>query len=135
MATVPLITDAEAAANPAVKAVFDEIRASRGSDFVNDFWRGLAHDPPTLRRIWDDLKTVMGGLGPLDPLTRELIYMAVSVANGCAYCIHSHTAAARGKGMTAEQHAQFLAIVGMANQTNAMVTAMGIAPDAAFLVK
>lgn len=134
MATVRLMTDEEAERDPAVKAVFDDIRASRGSDFVNNFWRGLAHDPATLTRVWANLKAVMGGPGALDPLTRELIYIAVSSANGCSYCIHSHTAAARQKGMTDAQYGQLLAIVGMANQTNALVTAMQIPVDDAFRV-
>src|SRR5690349_4088403 len=98
MATVRLVGDDEAAGMPEVAAVFADIRATRGSDFINDFWRALARDPATLKRTWESLKQVMGE-GPLDPLTRELVYMAVSVANGCRYCIHSHTAAARAKGM------------------------------------
>lgn len=134
MATVKLMTDEEAAAIPEVAAIFADIRQVRGSDFINDFWRGLAHDPATLKRTWDSLKAIMMAPGPLDPLTRELIYMAVSVTNGCSYCIHSHTAAARAKGMTDAQYGHFLAIVGMANETNALVTALGIAPDKAFLV-
>ena len=134
MATVPLMSDAEAGRRPEVKAVFDDIRASRGSDFINNFWRALAHDPANLKRTWESLKAVMGGPGALDPLTRELIYMAVSVTNGCRYCIHSHTAAARQKGMTEAQYAQFLAIVGMASETNALVTALGIPVDEAFEV-
>ena len=133
MATVRLVSDEEAAGLPEIAAVFADIRATRGSDVINDFWRGLARDPATLKRTWDSLKVVMGE-GPLDPLTRELIYMAVSVANGCRYCIHSHTAAARAKGMSDAQYGQFLAIVGMANETNALVTALGIEPDAAFQV-
>lgn len=134
MATVKLITDEEAAGLPEVAAVFADIRATRGSDFINDFWRALARDPATLKRTWESLKVVMGE-GPLDPLTRELIYMAVSVTNGCTYCIHSHTAAARAKGMSDAQYGQFLAIVGMANETNALVTALGVAPDKAFQVE
>lgn len=134
MTTVRLWSDAEAEADPAVKAVFDDIRAVRNSDVVNNFWRGLANDPATLLRTWESLKAVMGAPGPLDPLTRELIYMAVSVTNGCSYCIHSHTAAARAKGMTDAQYGHFLAVVGMASQTNGLVTAMGIPVDEAFLV-
>ncbi|MDB5511019.1 MAG: carboxymuconolactone decarboxylase family protein [Enterovirga sp.] len=134
MSTVRLWTDQEAEADPAVKAVFDDIRATRRSDVVNTFWRGLASDPATLKRTWDGLKAVMAEPGALDPLTCELIYMAVSVANGCSYCIHSHTAAARAKGMTEAQYGHFLAVVGMANQTNALVTAMQIPVDEAFLV-
>lgn len=133
MATVKLVTDEEATTLPEVAAVFADIRKTRGSDFINDFWRGMARDPATLKRTWESLRVVMGE-GPLDPLTRELIYMAVSVTNGCKYCIHSHTAAARTKGMTDAQYGQFLAIVGMANETNALVTALGIEPDGAFSV-
>lgn len=134
MATVKLVTDEEAAGLPEVAVVFADIRATRGSDFINDFWRALARDPVSLKRTWESLKVVMGE-GPLDPLTRELIYMAVSVTNGCRYCIHSHTAAARAKGMSDAQYGQFLAIVGMANETNALVTALGIEPDKAFQVE
>ena len=122
MATVKLWTDAEAEAHPKVKAVFDDIRATRKSDFVNNFWRGLANQPESLERVWSTLKAVMGAPGPLDPLTRELIYIAVSITNACSYCIHSHTAAARAKGMTDAQYSDFLAVVGMASQTNALVT-------------
>lgn len=135
MATVTLWTDEDAARDPAVKAVFDDIRATRKSDVVNDFWRALAHDAGTLKRVWEGLKAIMIAPGALDPLTCELIYIAVSITNGCAYCIHSHTAAARAKGMTDAQHGHLLAIVGMANQTNALVTGLGIAPDEAFLVR
>lgn len=134
MATVRLWTDDEANADPAVKAVFDDIRHARGSDFINNFWRALANDPATLKRTWDSLKAIMGGEGALDPLTRELIYIAVSAANGCTYCIHSHTAAAKQKGMTDAQHMQLLAIVGMASETNALVNAMQVPVDRAFLV-
>ncbi len=134
MTTVRLWTDEEAANDPAVKAVFDDIRQVRGSDFINNFWRALANDPATLKRTWESLKSVMGGDGALDPLTRELIYIAVSAANGCTYCIHSHTAAAKQKGMTDAQHMHLLAIVGMAAETNALVTAMQVPVDQAFLV-
>jgi uncharacterized peroxidase-related enzyme len=133
MATVKLWSDAEADANPAAKAVFDDIRAVRKSDFINNFWRGLANDPVTLKRTWESLKAIMGGDGPLDPLTRELIYIAVSTANGCSYCIHSHTTAARQKGMTPEQHHQLIAIIGMASETNNLVNAMQIPVDPEFL--
>lgn len=135
MATVRLWSDEEADADPTVKAVFDDLRATRRSSVVNDFWRGLANDPATLRRTWESLKAVMVAPGALDPLTCELIYVAVSITNGCAYCVHSHTAAARAKGMTEAQHGHFLSVVGMASQTNALVTALGIAPDKAFLVE
>ena len=134
MATVHLWSDAEAEAHPAVKAVFDDIRATRKSDFVNNFWRGLANDPAQLKRTWESLKAIMVAPGALDPLTCELIYMAVSATNNCSYCIHSHTAAARQKGMTDAQYGHFLAIVGMAAQTNALVTTMQIPVDEAFQV-
>ncbi|MEW9837241.1 carboxymuconolactone decarboxylase family protein [Mesorhizobium marinum] len=134
MATVKLWTDAEVDAAPAVKAVFDDIRATRKSDFVNNFWRGLANDPPLLKRTWEALKAVMMVDGALDPLTREMIYIAVSTANSCSYCIHSHTAAARARGMSDAQHAELLAVIGMAGQTNHLVTAMQIPVDEAFLV-
>ncbi|MCJ2126280.1 carboxymuconolactone decarboxylase family protein [Methylobacterium sp. J-077] len=133
MATVKLWSDAEAEADPRVRAVFADIRATRGSDFVNNFWRGLANDPGLLERTWTSLKVVMGP-GSLDPLTKELVYIAVSIANGCPYCIHSHTAAAGAKGLTPEQHGEFLAVVGMANQTNALVNGLQIPVDAAFKV-
>jgi AhpD family alkylhydroperoxidase len=135
MATVKLLTDAEAEAIPAVKAVFDDIRATRKSDFVNNFWRGLANDPVTLARTWDSLKAVMTGETALPPVVQEMIYIAVSTANGCTYCVHSHTAAARAKGMTPEQHSELLAIIGLAAQTNHFVTAMQLPVDPAFLVE
>ena len=134
MPTARLWTDADAAANPQVKAVFDDIRAVRQSDFINNFWRGLANQPVLLERTWAGLKEVMVAPGVLDPLTKELIYIAVSVANGCSYCIHSHTAAARAKGLSEAQHAEFLAVVGMAGQTNAIATALQIPVDREFLV-
>ena len=130
MATVRLLSDEEL--SPEARAVFDEIRAARGTDYVNDFWRALAHDPVTLRATWERLASVMGP-GALDGLTKELIYLAVSVANGCSYCVHSHTASARAKGLTDAQHAEALAVIGMAMQTNGLVTGLGVAPDARFL--
>ncbi len=134
MATVRLWTDDQVEQDPAVKAVFDDIRRVRRSDFVNNFWRALANDATTLKRTWESLKAIMGGDGPLDPLTRELIYIAVSAANGCSYCIHSHTAAAKQKGMTAAQHLHLLAIIGMAAETNNLVSAMQVPVDREFLV-
>ena len=134
MATVKLWSDAEAEADPRVRAVFADIRTTRGSDFINNFWRGLANDPALLERSWASLKVVMGP-GNLDPLTKELVYIAVSIANGCPYCIHSHTAAARAKGLTEAQHGEFMSVVGMANQTNALVNGMQIPVDSAFLVE
>ncbi len=134
MATVRLWSDAEADADPRVKAVFDDIRALRRSDFINNFWRALANQPALLERTWADLKQVMAADGALDPLTKELIYIAVSTANGCSYCIHSHTAAARAKGMTEAQYGELLAVIGMANTTNALVTGMQVPVDREFEV-
>jgi AhpD family alkylhydroperoxidase len=135
MATVKLLSDAEVNAIPAAKAVFDDIRATRKSDFVNNFWRGLANDPASLQRIWAQMKEVMVAPGAIDPLVKEMIYIAVSTANGCGYCIHSHTAAARAKSMTDAQHGELAAIIGLAGQTNHLVTAMQIPVDPEFDVK
>jgi AhpD family alkylhydroperoxidase len=133
MSTVHLWTDEEAAANARVSAVFDDIRATRQSDFVNNFWRALANQPDILERTWQNLKSIMAP-GALDPLVKELIYIAVSTTNGCSYCVHSHTAAARAKGLTDPQHGELLAVIGMASQTNALVTALQLDPDPAFLI-
>ncbi|WP_136621399.1 MULTISPECIES: carboxymuconolactone decarboxylase family protein [Mesorhizobium] len=135
MATTRLLSDAEVEKIPAVKAVFDDIRATRKSEFVNNFWRGLANDPPALKRIWEQLKVVMVADSAIDPLTKEMIYIAVSTANGCSYCVHSHTAAARAKGMTDAQHGELVSIIGLAGQTNHLVTAMQIPVDPQFEVK
>ena len=132
MATVRLWTDAEIAAAPRVRAVFDDIRATRKSDFVNNFWRALADQPDLLERTWANLKTAMMVPGELDPLAKELVYIAVSIANSCPYCVHSHTAAARSKGMTDAQHAEFLSVVAMAMQTNALATALQVPVDPEF---
>ena len=129
MGTVPLLSDAEA--TPEARAVFDDIRAKRDSDYVNNFWRALAADPALLAAVWDRLQKVMAP-GALDPLTKEMIYIAVSVTNGCGYCIHSHTTAARAKGMTPEQHGELLAVIAMAAQTNALATALQVEPDERF---
>jgi AhpD family alkylhydroperoxidase len=134
MATVKLWSDEEVEGDSRVKAVFDDIRATRKSDFVNNFWRALANQPAVLERTWASIKEVMIAPGALDPLTRELIYIAVSTANGCSYCVHSHTAAARAKGMTEEQHAELAAIIGMAAETNALATALQIPVDPEFSV-
>lgn len=134
MATAKLWTDEEVSMNPGVKAVFEDIRSTRKSDFVNNFWRALANQPALLERTWESIKTVMIEPGTLDPLTKELIYIAVSTTNSCSYCVHSHTAAARAKGLTDQQYSEFLAIVGMASETNALATAMQIAVDPEFLV-
>lgn len=134
MATRKLLTLSQADAIPDVKAVFDNIRATRKSDFINNFWTALANDPPLLKRTWEQVKAVMIADSPLDPLTRELIYIAVSTANNCSYCIHSHTAAAKAKGMTDAQHAALLSVIGLASQTNALATAMQIPVDPEFEV-
>lgn len=131
MATVPILTDE--AAGPEARAVFDDIRAKRGTDYVNDFWRALANDPALLRATWERLGQVMGP-GALDPLVKEMIYIAVSVTNGCSYCAHSHTAAARARGMTPAMHGELMAVIAMAAQTNALATALQIEPDARFRV-
>ena len=132
MATVSLLTDAELA--PEAAAVFADIRAKRGTDFVNNFWRALAHDPVLLKRTWDQLQQVMAP-GALDPKTKEMLYLAVSMAHGCDYCIHSHTAAARAKGMTQPELMELLAVVGMAAQTNRMVAGLGVPVDSVFRVE
>src|SRR5271170_2920738 len=135
MATVKLWTDEEVAANPRVRDVFDEIRAVRKTDFVNNFWRALANQPAVLERTWSSVKQVMIQPGALDPLTKELIYIAVSTINSCSYCIHSHTAAARARGLTNQQYAELLAVVGMAAETNALANALQIPADLEFTVK
>ena len=135
MATVKLWTDEEISANPRIKAVFDDIRSTRKSDFVNNFWRALANQPALLERTWSSIKEVMVEPGSLDPLTKELIYIAASTINGCSYCVHSHTAAARAKGLSDQQHAEFLAVVGMAAETNALATALQVPVDPEFAVE
>ncbi|MEM1201569.1 MAG: carboxymuconolactone decarboxylase family protein [Pseudomonadota bacterium] len=132
MSTVKVLSLADAEADPRVKAVFDDIRAVRKTDLINNFWRGLANQPELLEATWGRLKVVMSADGSLDPLTKEMIYMAVSIANNCTYCIHSHTAAARAKGMSDEQYEEFLAVVGMAFQTNGLVTGLQLPIDEAF---
>jgi AhpD family alkylhydroperoxidase len=118
-------------ASPEVRAIYDDIMETRQVDWVNNFWKALAVDPASLKRTWESAKEVMAP-GALDPLTKELLYVAVSVTNGCEYCIASHSASARKKGMTEEQLAELLAVVGMANQTNALATGYGVPVDAAF---
>src|SRR5277367_1753737 len=133
MPTVKLLTNTEVAANPRIQAVFDDIRATRKSDFVNNFWRALANQPGLLERTWASVKQVMIEPGVLDPLTKELVYIAISTANSCSYCIHSHTAAARAKGLSDEQYAEFLAIIGMAAETNSLANSMQVPVDQEFL--
>lgn len=130
MAVLPILSDEEAGAQ--ARATFDDIRAKRQTDHVNNFWRVLAHDPAQLQSVWDRIQQVMAP-GALDPLVKELIYVAVSASNGCEYCVHSHTAAARAKGMTPEMHAELLAVIAMAAQTNALATALQVPVDDRFL--
>jgi AhpD family alkylhydroperoxidase len=132
MSTIRLLTDAEL--SPDAKAVFDDIRAIRKSDFINNFWRALAHDPVLLKRTWESVKQVMGK-GALDPLVKELIYVAVSTVQGCEYCVRSHTAAACAKGMTPEMHMELAAVIGMAAETNRLATIFQVPVDEAFMVQ
>lgn len=132
MATTKLMRDEDL--SPEAKAVFDDIRATRGSDFVNNVWRALAYDPPLLKRTWESLKAVMTVPGEIDPVTREMIYIAVSTANACEYCVHSHTAMARAKGMTDAQHAELVSIIMLASQTNALATALQVPVDPEFMI-
>ncbi|MGF6506724.1 carboxymuconolactone decarboxylase family protein [Paraburkholderia sp. 32] len=118
-------------ASPEVKAVYDDIKATRQVDDVNNFWKYIAQHPPTLTRTWDSLKEVMAP-GALDPLVKELLYVAVSVTNNCGYCVASHTAAARRAGMTDEMFGELQAIVGMANETNRLAVGYRVPIDPAF---
>ena len=115
-------------ASPEVRAVYDDIMATRKIDWINNFWKALANHPPTLSRTWESIKQVMGP-GALDPLTKEMLYLAVSISNGCDYCTVSHTAAARKAGMTDAMLHELIAIVGMANETNRVVQAYRVEPD------
>ena len=130
MTTVRLIEYAEA--GPEVRAVFDDIMATRKTDWINNFWKALAHHPPTLRRTWESVKEVMAP-GALDPLTKEMVYLAVSASNGCDYCIASHTASARRQGMSDEMLGELMAVVGMANETNRLANGYQIEIDPMFL--
>jgi AhpD family alkylhydroperoxidase len=130
MATVPLAFDPEA--EPRVKAVFDDIRATRKTDFINNLWRALAFDPPLLERTWADVKALMATPTLLDPLTKEMVYIAVSIANACSYCVHSHTAAARARGMSDAMHAELLAVVALAARTNHLANGLQVPLDQAF---
>jgi AhpD family alkylhydroperoxidase len=130
MATLPQTQNPEA--DPRVKAVFDDIRTTRKTDFINNLWRTLAFDPALLEQTWAEVKRLMATPSTLDPLTKELIYIAVSIANSCSYCIHSHTAAARAKGMTDAQYAELLAIVALAGKTNHLVTGLQVPVDRVF---
>ena len=130
MATLGLIEYQDA--SPEVRAVYDDIMEVRKTDWINNFWKALARDPATLKRTWESIKQIMAP-GALDPLTKELIYVAVSATNQCNYCIASHTASARKKGMTDEMFAEVMAVVGMANETNRLASGYQLEIDEAFL--
>jgi AhpD family alkylhydroperoxidase len=119
-------------ASPEVRAVFDDIMVTRKVDSVNNFWKAIARDPATLRRTWESIKQIMAPGGALDPLTKELIYIAVSATNQCAYCVASHSSSARQKGMTDEMFGEMMALVGMANETNALVSGYRVPLDKQF---
>jgi AhpD family alkylhydroperoxidase len=131
MAMHPLVEYADA--SPEVRAVYDDIMATRKTDWINNFWKALANDPPTLRRTWDSIKQIMAP-GALDPLTKEMIYIAVSVTNQCSYCIASHTASARKNGITGAMFHELMAIVGMANETNRLASGYQVEIDEQFKV-
>jgi len=129
MATVKLIEYGEASAE--VRAVYDDIMATRKTDWINNFWKALANHPPTLKRTWESVKEVMAP-GALDPLVKEMIYIAVSATNGCQYCIRSHTAGARKAGMTDTMLGELMAVVGMANGTNRLANGYQVDVDEPF---
>lgn len=129
MTMVPLVEYDRASAE--VRAVYDDIMKTRGTDWINNFWKALANDPPTLRRTWESIRQVMAP-GALDPLTKELVYLAVSASNGCAYCTASHAVAAKKQGMTPQMLAELLAVVGMANETNALANGYRVPVDERF---
>jgi len=129
---VPLVTLIEYAdAPPEVRAVYDDIMKTRGVDWINNFWKALANDPRELRRVWENVKQVMAP-GALDPLVKEMVYVAVSATNGCEYCTHSHTAAARKRGMTDAMFMELMAVVGLANETNRLANGLRVEVDAQF---
>jgi AhpD family alkylhydroperoxidase len=129
MTMVPLIEYGAASAE--VRAIYEDIMRTRGTDRINNFWKALANDPSTLRRTWESIKAVMAP-GALDPLTKELVYLAVSASNGCAYCTASHGAAAKKQGMTPQMLAELLAVIGMANETNALANGYRVPVDESF---
>ncbi len=129
MSTFGLIEYSDA--SPEVRAIYDDIMATRKIDWINNFWKAIAHDPALLRRTWESIKQIMAA-GALDPLTKELIYIAVSVTNNCTYCIASHTASAFGKGMTEAMFKELQAVIGMANETNRLVTGYQVEVDEQF---
>ena len=130
MSTIPRLQNPEE--NPRVKSVFDDIRATRGNDFINNLWYYLAFNPELLEKTWRDVKEVMAKPSHLDSMTKELIYAAVSIANSCEYCIHSHTAAARAQGMTDNQYAEFLSIISLAGRTNNLLNGIKVPIDKEF---
>lgn len=130
MALVRIIEYAEASAE--VRVVYDDIMKTRGVDWVNNFWKALANDPALLARTWAEVKEVMA-LGALDPLVKEMIYVAVSATNGCEYCTYAHTAAARKKGMTEAMFMELMAVVGLANQTNRLANGLRVPVDRQFI--
>ncbi len=130
MSTLAPAADLES--NPRVKAVFDDIRATRQTDFINNMWRYLAFDAGLLEQTWAEVKAVMATPSEIDPLTKEMLYIAVSIANNCGYCVHSHTAAARARGMGEGQYAELLKIVSLAAKTNHLATALQVPVDACF---
>jgi len=132
MALVKLIEYEQAA--PEVRAVYDEIMKTRNVDWINNFWKALANDPAQLRRIWENVKQVMAP-GALDPLVKEMVYVAVSATNGCEYCTYSHTAGARKKGMTDAMFLELMAVVGLANETNRLANGLRVPVDSRFLPK
>jgi AhpD family alkylhydroperoxidase len=129
MATLGLMEYKDA--SPEVKAVYDDIMAVRKTDWINNFWKALANDPVTLKRTWEDIKQIMAP-GALDAVTKEMIYVAVSVSNQCDYCIASHTASAKKKGMTDQMFRELMAVVGMANETNRLVAGYQVEIDPQF---
>ena len=131
MATLGLIEYADA--SPEVRAVYDDIMRTRQTDWINNFWKALANDPATLKRTWESIKQIMAP-GAVDPLTKEMIYVAVSVTNQCGYCIASHTAAAKKKGMTDDQFRELMAVVGMANESNRLAAGYQVEIDDQFKV-
>jgi AhpD family alkylhydroperoxidase len=131
MATLGLIEYHDA--SPEVRAVYDDIMATRKTDWINHFWKALANDPATLKRTWESIKQIMAP-GALDPLTKEMIYVAVSVTNQCGYCIASHTSSARNKGMSDEMFRELMAVVGMANETNRLAAGYQVEIDPQFKV-
>jgi alkylhydroperoxidase AhpD family core domain len=131
MATLGLVEYADA--GPEVRAIYDDIMATRKTDWINNFWKALANDPATLKRTWEDIKQIMAP-GSLDALTKELIYVAVSVTNQCGYCIASHTAGARKNGMTDDMFRELMAVVGMANESNRLASGYQIEIDQQFKV-